>query len=239
MCFSVIPAIDVAERRLARWTVDGAVALDAFEGDPVEAARAFTHDGATWLHVVDIDHAVRGRDPEVSPIVRIRDALPDVRIQASGGVLHGDVETYISAGAERVVLGSAALLDEGATEALLAGRGGSVVVGIEVDDGRIRSRGPEPAELDLMETLGWLVAAGAQTFLVTAVARVGLLDGPDLETIRRVVRAGRPVLAAGGFSSLEDLRAARTAGAVGAVVGRAALEGSLDLPAAFDWAAGA
>jgi phosphoribosylformimino-5-aminoimidazole carboxamide ribonucleotide (ProFAR) isomerase len=239
MVFSVIPAIDVAGGHLARWTLDGPQALEAFGGDPVQAARAFTRDGATWLHVVDIDHAVRGRDPEVSPIVRIRDALPDVRIQASGGALHGDVETYHSAGAERVVLGSAALLDEGATEVLLAGRGDSVVVGIEVEDGRIRARGHGPVELDLMETLGWLVAAGAQTFLVTAVGRVGLLEGPDLETIRRVVRAGRPVLAAGGFSSLEDLRAARTAGAVGAVVGRAALAGSLDLPAAFDWAAGA
>ena len=238
MAFSVIPAIDVAGGRLARWTLDGAQVLDAFEGDPVGAARAFTRDGATWLHVVDIDHAVRGRDPEVSPIARIREAFPRVRVQASGGVMHEDVEAYLAAGAARVVLGSAALLDEGATEALLARRADSVVVGIEVEDGRIRPRAPEPVELDLMGTLGWLVAAGAQTFLVTAVARVGLLEGPDLQTIRRIVRAGRPVTAAGGISSLEDLRAARTAGAVGAVVGRAALEGSLDLPAAFDWAAG-
>lgn len=238
MFFSVIPAIDVAGGRLATWTSEGARMLEAFEGDPLRAARAFTREGATWLHVVDIDHAVGEREPEVSLIARIREALPGVRVQASGGVLHRDVETYVAAGAERVVLGSAALPDQGSTEALLARRGASVVVGIDVEGGRIRARGRELVELDLMETLGWLAAAGAQTFLVTSIARVGLLEGPDLETTRRVVRTGRRVLAAGGISSLEDLRAARTAGAVGAVVGRAALDGSLDLRAAFDWATG-
>jgi phosphoribosylformimino-5-aminoimidazole carboxamide ribonucleotide (ProFAR) isomerase len=80
-----------------------------------------------------------------------------------------------------------------------------------------------------VETLGWLVAADAPAFLVTAVARVGSSIGPDVGAVRRVVRAGRPVLAAGGVRSIGDLRDLRAAGASGAVVGRAALEGTLDL----------
>ena len=84
-----------------------------------------------------------------------------------------------------------------------------------------------------METLGWLVAGDARAFLVTAVDRVSGLDGPDVGSVRRVARAGLPVLAAGGIASVEHLRAVRAAGAAGAVLGRAALEGSLDLAAAF------
>jgi phosphoribosylformimino-5-aminoimidazole carboxamide ribonucleotide (ProFAR) isomerase len=88
-------------------------------------------------------------------------------------------------------------------------------------------------DLDLMETLGWLVAGDARTFLVTAVDRVSGLGGPDADLVRRVVRAGRPVLAAGGVSRTEHLEDLRAAGAAGAIVGRAALDGTIDVPEAF------
>jgi phosphoribosylformimino-5-aminoimidazole carboxamide ribonucleotide (ProFAR) isomerase len=153
-----------------------------------------------------------------------------MRVQASGGLRRAaDAEAMLDAGAHRVVLGSGALADEALTAELLRLLGGRVVVGIDVDGGRIRSRGDHPVDLPLAETLGWLVAAGAPAFLVTAVAHVGTLRGPDVATVRRVVRAGRPVLAAGGISSVDDLRGLRRAGAAGAIVGRAALEGGLDL----------
>jgi phosphoribosylformimino-5-aminoimidazole carboxamide ribonucleotide (ProFAR) isomerase len=161
-------------------------------------------------------------------------AASGMRVQASGGVRRAtDAEAMLEAGAHRVVLGSGALTDEARAAELLRLLDGRVVVGIDVDGGRIRSRGDLPVDLPLAETLGWLVAAGAPAFLVTAVAHVGTLRGPDAATVRRVVRAGRPVLAAGGISSVADLRAILRAGAVGAVVGRAALEGGLDLEQAL------
>jgi phosphoribosylformimino-5-aminoimidazole carboxamide ribonucleotide (ProFAR) isomerase len=131
------------------------------------------------------------------------------------------------------VLGSAALADPDAASELLSVNGARLVVGIEVDGGRIRSRGRDPIDLDLMETLGWLVAGDARTFLGTAVDRVSGLGGPDAGLVKRVARAGRPVLAAGGISSAEHLRELRDAGAAGAVVGRAALEGGFDLRDVF------
>ncbi len=88
-------------------------------------------------------------------------------------------------------------------------------------------------DLPLVSTLGWLVAAGAPGFVVTAVERVGTLRGPDIAVVRRVVRTGRPVIAAGGVAGADDLDALRRAGAVGAVVGRAALDGGLPLHEAF------
>jgi phosphoribosylformimino-5-aminoimidazole carboxamide ribotide isomerase len=155
-------------------------------------------------------------------------------VQGSGGIRHlEEANTMLAAGARRVVLGSGALADEAATVDLLRTLAERVVVGIEVDEGRIRSRGAHPVDLPLAETLGWLVAAGAPAFLVTSVAHVGRLQGPDATSVKRVVRAGRPVFAAGGIATLGDLKGLRRAGAAGAVVGRAALEGGIDLTEAL------
>jgi phosphoribosylformimino-5-aminoimidazole carboxamide ribotide isomerase len=229
LVFEVIPAIDVAGGTLMHLTPEGRVPIDAYEGDPLTAAAAMVEAGASWLHVVDMDLAFEG-EPRNLDVVAAIASLP-VHVQAGGGVRSRvEVDALRSAGAARVVLGSGALADEALTRALVESQGPSLVVGIEVGDGGdIRSRGRDPVELPLMETLGWLVVAGAPAFLVTAVARVGSSVGPDVEVVERVVRAGRPVLAAGGVRSINDLRALRAAGATGAVVGRAALEGTLDV----------
>ena len=238
MVFSVLPAIDVADGRLAMWTVDGPEALEAFGGDPVTAARAYAAAGARWVHVVDLDHALRGGTFRADLVAAV--AAEGLVVQASGGIADAEtVDRAFDAGAQRVVLGSGILVDEAGTLALLGGsRRQDLLVGLEVRDGAIAARGDQDVSLEIASTLGWLVAAGAPGFLVTAVTRVGDMAGPDLELIRRVVRAGRPVMAAGGIASVDHLRAAKGAGAAGAVIGRAALEGGLDLDEAFSWAGG-
>jgi len=209
--FEVIPAIDVSGGVLASMTSTGTRPVSAFAGDPVAAAES----------------AARNLD-----VLTEIAALP-VSVQAAGGVREAShVEALLAAGATRVVLGSAALAEERRASALISAEAERLVIGIEEDGGRIRSRGRTPVDLPLMETLAWVVSAGASALLVTSVHRVGDRGGPDLELVRRVVRAGRPVLAAGGIASLDDLRALRAAGAVGAVVGTAVLDGSLDLSAA-------
>lgn len=228
MSFELIPAIDVAAGRLAVFTSDGPAPSDAFDGDPLAAARAYVAAGARRLHVVDLDLAFAG-GPRNLETVRAIAAL-DVRVQGSGGVSTvEDARAVLDAGADRVVLGSGALADEAVASQLITELAESAMVGIEVEGDRIRSRGGRHVDLPLVQTLGWLVAAGARSFLVTAIARVGSLKGPDVDTVRRVVRAGRPVVAAGGIASADDLRAVRRAGATGAVVGRAFLDGGLPL----------
>ena len=230
--FEVIPAIDVSGGVLAAFTSAGPAPVEAFEGSPLAAAEAAVAAGARWIHVVDMDLAFGGEARNLEIVAAIA-ALP-VHVQAAGGVRTAEeVRAFLEAGAARVVLGSAAFADEDRATALLAAEGSRLVAGIEVDAGRICSRGRDPVDLPLMETLGWVVPAGASTLLVTSVERVGERTGPDLELVRRVVRAGRPVLSAGGVASLADLHDLRTAGAVGAVVGRAANDGSLDLSAAI------
>ena len=238
MPFAILPALDVRHGRLAAVDEEGPRPLDAFGGDPVAAARAFVDAGASALHVVDLDLAFDG-SPGLD-LVAIRAAVPDALVQVSGGIADlATARVYLEAGADRFVLSSRALHDEAGTIAALTGGGGSVVVGLEVDGDRIRPRAGGAVredELDLMTTVGWLQAAGAPAFLVTATGRVGALDGPDVEPVRRVVRAGRPTLAAGGIRSIDDLRVLRDVGAIGAVVGRAALEGRIVMRDALAWA---
>jgi len=236
MPFSVLPAIDLWEGRLALLTRDGPEPSDAFGGDPIAAAKAYVAAGARWLHVVDMDLAFRGELANAEVIRSL--CAGGTHVQASGGVrTASQVDALRGLGAARVVLASAALTDEDAVlEIVGRSRPGETVVGIEVADGRIRARGAA-VDLELASTLGWLSAGGAEALLVTAVDRVATIGGPDTALVRRVARAGLPVMAAGGIRSLADLEAVRDAGASGAVVGRSALEGSLDLAAALAWAA--
>jgi phosphoribosylformimino-5-aminoimidazole carboxamide ribonucleotide (ProFAR) isomerase len=230
--FEVIPAIDVHRGRLALLGPAGPRPAEAFGGDPLVAARSFVEDGARWLHVVDLDLAFDREPRNLETVAAIARLGPSV--QAAGGVRTADeVVALLEAGAARVVLGSAALADPDAVATLIADHGPRLVVGLEVEGGRITSRGRDPLDLDLMETLGWLVSSDARFLLVTALERVSGLAGPDVPLIRRVARAGRPVLAAGGIARTGHLRDLRAAGAAGAVVGRAALEGSLDLASAL------
>jgi phosphoribosylformimino-5-aminoimidazole carboxamide ribonucleotide (ProFAR) isomerase len=239
--FDVIPAIDVAGGRLTRLTPEGLAPVPEHGGDPVSAAEAFLRAGARWLHLVDLDLAFTGAALNMETVMSVRRValFAGARIQASGGVVApGDVEHLLDVGANRVVLGSAALADRALVESLATSLGEQLVVGVEADGDRVRSRGRDPVDLPLAETLGWLAGTAAVRLLVTSVPRVGALSGPDLPGLDAVLDLGRPVIAAGGIASLEDLRAVRDAGAEGAVVGRAALEGGLDLEEALAWASG-
>ncbi len=232
MGFDVLFSIDVAGGRLARLSGSGVEFVEAFGGDPVTAARSFVEAGARWIHVVDVDLALTGEPRNIGVLERI--ALLDVRVQATGGIATMETaEAALEVGAERVVLGSAALADRATVSRLAGEMGERLVVGLEVDGDRIRPRGARGVELPLAETLDWLSTTAAARYVVTAVTRVGGLGGPDLAAIGAVCALGRPVLAAGGIASIEDLRSVADAGAAGAIVGRAALEGTLDLVAAL------
>jgi phosphoribosylformimino-5-aminoimidazole carboxamide ribonucleotide (ProFAR) isomerase len=226
VAFEVIPAIDVSGGRLVRLGVHGVVAVDAFGGDPLAAATAFVEAGAGRLHVVDVDLATTGQAANLE-VVRALVGL-GVPVQASGGVVQAaQVEELLAAGAARVVLGSGALAARADVERLVPGLGERLCVGVEADGAEIRPRGGGPA-LPLWETLMWLGELDVSRFVFTEVGRVGGLAGPDLDGVWALAtHTARPVLAAGGIRSLDDLRAvAGLGGSVeGAIVGRALYEG--------------
>jgi phosphoribosylformimino-5-aminoimidazole carboxamide ribonucleotide (ProFAR) isomerase len=226
--FQVIPAIDVAGGRLAGLSLGGPVPIEAFGGDPLVAARACLEAGATLLHVVDMDLAFSG-EARNAGVLRSIVAL-GARVQAAGAIVDDrEIAAALDAGSERVVLGSAALGDLAEADRLIERYGERLVVGIEVDGERIRARGRRATDLPLRETLEAVHASGAPRCLITGVARVSSLAGPETRALAMAVELGLAAIVAGGIASIHDLVTLRDAGAEAAVVGRAALEGRLDL----------
>jgi phosphoribosylformimino-5-aminoimidazole carboxamide ribotide isomerase len=220
----VIPAIDLLGESAVRLE-QGNYERSTEYGEPVELARRFAADGARRLHVVDLDGARAGRiRPDiVATIVAAASPLP---VQASGGIRSvADAEALIDAGADRVVVGTAAwvLLDEFA-----AALGERLVVALDVRDGVVRTRGWTESSLALDDAIARCVAARVPRLLCTAIDRDGTLSGPDVELVAHVVESSRlPVLAAGGIRSEADVEAVAQVGAEGAIAGRAVLEGRL------------
>jgi phosphoribosylformimino-5-aminoimidazole carboxamide ribonucleotide (ProFAR) isomerase len=232
MSFQVITALDLFGGRLARFTPAGPEPVSAHDGDPLRAAEALVAAGSPRLHVVDMDLAFGGEQAGLDvlrSIVRL-----GVPVQAAGAIVDREhAHAVLEAGADRVVLGSAALIDMDEATELIGSMGARLIVGIEVEGDRIRARGRTSTDLGFAEVLDAVVAAGAARLLVTAVERVGTLAGPDLGALALAVGSGVPVIAAGGIASITELSAVKDAGAEGAVVGRAALDGGLDLAEAI------
>jgi phosphoribosylformimino-5-aminoimidazole carboxamide ribotide isomerase len=229
--FEVVPAVDVLGGeavRLERGVFDRIVARAR---DPLALVELFAAAGASRIHVVDLDGARAGRiRPELMRAV-VTHAAP-VRVQASGGVRSlADAYALLAAGADRVVVGTAAFADPDALEPLVRELGERLVVAIDTRDGRVVTQGwTLDTELTVDLAVDRCVAAGVQRLLATAVDRDGTLGGPDLELLEAVVERSRgPVLAAGGVRSRADLAALEQAGCEGAVVGRALIDGRLPL----------
>jgi phosphoribosylformimino-5-aminoimidazole carboxamide ribotide isomerase len=224
----VIPAIDLLGREAVRLE-QGDYDRVAQYGKPTELAARFAAAGARWIHVVDLDGARAGLIRPVVVAALVHASAPAL-VQASGGVRSvADAEALLRAGARRVVVATAAwtLLDE-----LVASLGDRLVVALDVRDGVVRTQGWTESGLELDQAIERCIAGGVSRLLCTAIERDGTLDGPDVDLVRGVVERSRlPVLAAGGIRSEADLDALEQAGAEGAVVGRALLDGHIQLKA--------
>ena len=206
--FDVVPAVDVLERRAVRLSGGRRDAPTLDGGNPVDLARRYAAAGARRLHLVDLDGAFSGRPrPELVRDIAASTGLP---VQVGGGYRTLEaVEAAIAAGADRVRVGTAAL-SPGFLEQAVARFGESLVVAVDVRDGRVAVDGwTQTSELGPAELARRCSELGVSRLLVTSAARDGSLAGPDLVLLREVLPAALPVLAAGGISSLDDLRSVR------------------------------
>jgi phosphoribosylformimino-5-aminoimidazole carboxamide ribotide isomerase len=219
----VIPAVDVLGDeavRLGRGDYDDVVER---ADDPVALAARFAREGARRIHLVDLDGARAGRvRPEL--VAAVARAAAPARLQASGGIrTPADAQALLAAGADRVIVGTAAWPEPAAWAAAL---GESLLVALDVRDREVRASGwTQGSGLDVDEAVARCVAAGVVRVHCTAIDRDGTLAGPDLELVRRVAASGLRVVAAGGVRSPADVDALAAAGAEAAVVGRALLRG--------------
>lgn len=235
--FEVIPAIDVLGGRAVRLAGGQRDAVTLEGGDPVELARRFASEGAGRLHLVDLEGAFSGV-PSFDLVERVA-AAGGLPLQVGGGYRTLEaVATALEAGADRVMVGTAALTP-GFLERAVERFAGALVVAVDVRDDRVVVEGwTEASELTPGELAHRCAALGVARLLVTSAARDGSLRGPDLALVEEVCVAAIPVLAAGGIAALDDLRALARAGCEGAVVGSALLAGRFTLAAALAATAG-
>jgi 1-(5-phosphoribosyl)-5-[(5-phosphoribosylamino)methylideneamino] imidazole-4-carboxamide isomerase/N-(5'phosphoribosyl)anthranilate isomerase len=235
----LLPAVDVVDGKAVR-LVQGVAGSETDYGSALDAAMQWQTDGAEWIHLVDLDAAF-GRGSNRELLAEVIGKL-DVAVELSGGIRDDESLTAaLEAGCARVNLGTAALENPQWCARVIGEHGDKVAVGLDVklEGGqyRLRGRGWETDGGDLWPVLERLEAEGCSRFVVTDVSKDGTLNGPNLELLAGVAeRTDAPVIASGGVSSLDDLRAIATltgVGVEGAIVGKALYAGRFTLPEAL------
>jgi 1-(5-phosphoribosyl)-5-[(5-phosphoribosylamino)methylideneamino] imidazole-4-carboxamide isomerase/N-(5'phosphoribosyl)anthranilate isomerase len=233
----LLPAIDIVDGTAVRLT-QGEAGSETGYGDPVEAAATWRAQGAEWIHLVDLDAAF-GRGENRAVIGRVIERVEGVAVELSGGIRDdASLEAALATGAARVNLGTAALERPEWAARVIGEHGDRIAVGLDVRGTTLASRGWTADAGDLFAVLERLEAAGCARYVVTDVTKDGTLQGPNVDLLRQVLeRTDRPVVASGGISTLDDLRALRglvPLGLEGAIVGKALYAGAFTLPAALD-----
>lgn len=208
MSLTLLPAVDVRDGKAVRLR-QGESGSETDYGSPLDAARTWVDAGASWIHLVDLDAAF-GTGDNRAQLGRIVEELGDkVNIEMSGGVRDDDsLRAALDAGAERVNIGTAALENPSWTARAIAEYGDRVAVGLDVRGHTLAARGWVKEGGDLFETMAMLDRAGCSRYVVTDVARDGMMSGPNIALLREVAeRTDAKVTASGGISSLDDLRA--------------------------------
>jgi phosphoribosylanthranilate isomerase len=237
----LLPAVDVVEGKAVR-LVQGQAGSETAYGSALDAALGWQRDGAEWIHLVDLDAAF-GRGSNRELLAEVIGRL-DVAVELSGGIRDDEsLRAALDTGCRRVNLGTAALENPLWCAAVIAEHGDKIAVGLDVKrdgadgDYRLRGRGWETDGGDLWPVLDRLNGEGCSRFVVTDVTKDGTLNGPNLDLLKAVTeRTEVPVIASGGVSSLDDLRAIAALtdrGVEGAIVGKALYAERFTLPEAL------
>src|SRR4051794_23652746 len=237
---TLLPAVDVADGQAVR-LVQGAAGSETGYGDPLEAALAWQSDGAAWVHLVDLDAAF-GRGSNAELLASVVGRL-DVAVELSGGIRDdASLRAALATGAARVNIGTAALEDPEWCDRVVGEYGDRVAIGLDVRGHTLAARGWTRDGGDLYDVLARLDKAGCARYVVTDIRRDGTLTGPNLELLREVCAATpAPVIASGGVSTLDDLRALATlehVGVEGVIAGKALYAGNFTVAQALAVLAG-
>jgi phosphoribosylformimino-5-aminoimidazole carboxamide ribotide isomerase/phosphoribosylanthranilate isomerase len=231
----LLPAVDVKDGRAVR-LVQGELEKESIYGAPLEVALEFQAAGAEWLHLVDLDAAF-GRGSNATLLAEVVDAL-DIKVELSGGIRDDEsLKRALATGCTRVNLGTAALEDPEWTAKVIKQFGDRIAVGLDVRGTTLAARGWTKEGGELFETIARLDRDGCSRYIVTDVAKDGMLTGPNLELLKSVCAAtSAPIVASGGVSSLADIAAIAQLveiGVEGAIVGKALYAGAFTLPEAL------
>jgi phosphoribosylformimino-5-aminoimidazole carboxamide ribotide isomerase len=236
----LFPAVDIKDGQCVRLKQGLADQVTVFSPDPTAMARHWETQGAHWLHVVDLDGAFSGL-PRNFELIRTICSELNIPVQLGGGIR--DLETakaYFDAGVKRIIIGTLALTDETLFETLCKTFPGRVGVSLDATDGRLKTKGwVEDAGVTVLDVLPRLAEQGAAFLVYTDIARDGMRAGVNTRSLSAVLEETHlPVIAAGGVTTLDDVKALKplqAKGLEGVITGRAIYEGTLDIKAALEW----
>jgi phosphoribosylformimino-5-aminoimidazole carboxamide ribotide isomerase len=232
----IIPAIDLKDGKCVRLKQGRMSDVTVFSDDPVAIARQWADLGCRRLHLVDLDGAFAGEPQNRDLIAAITAALPDVPVQVGGGIRSGSViEAYLAAGVAQVIVGTRAIEEPAFLETVSRAHPGRVILGLDARDGKLATAGwDETTSRDAVDFARWAGGLDIAAIVYTDIERDGMLSGVNVAaTVALAEAAGKPVIASGGITDLDDLRAlkvafARSTGSLmGAITGRAIYAGTL------------
>ncbi|MCT2973950.1 bifunctional 1-(5-phosphoribosyl)-5-((5-phosphoribosylamino)methylideneamino)imidazole-4-carboxamide isomerase/phosphoribosylanthranilate isomerase PriA [Propionibacterium freudenreichii] len=232
---TILPAVDVQNGQAVQ-LVQGVAGTEKVFGDPHQAAKRWAEQGASWLHLVDLDAAFgRGSNAELLAEVI---AGVDLNVELSGGIRDdASLERALSTGCKRVNIGTAALENPQWCRKVIAAYGEWIAIGLDVKGTKLAARGWTREGGDLFETISAMDEAGCQRYVVTDVASDGMLTGPNVTLLRQVCEhTDAAVVASGGVGSLDDVKTLRTLvpeGVEGVIIGTALYLGKVKLPEAL------
>jgi phosphoribosylformimino-5-aminoimidazole carboxamide ribotide isomerase len=237
---TLYPAIDLQDGSAVRLRQGDFAQSTVFSDDPVDQARRFADEGATSLHVVDLDGARAGEPVHAALVASIAAAFPGT-VHLGGGLRSRPaIETALATGVDRVVVGTAVVDDPDLLAWAIDRLGDALIVGIDARQGKVATHGwTQVSDRDAMELAIGLVRMGVRRLAYTDIGRDGTLGGPNIAAMRRLADATPPLglIASGGVSSVDDLRRLRDAGIAnlqGIIVGRALYEGRFTVGEALD-----
>ncbi|MGZ4476716.1 MAG: bifunctional 1-(5-phosphoribosyl)-5-((5-phosphoribosylamino)methylideneamino)imidazole-4-carboxamide isomerase/phosphoribosylanthranilate isomerase PriA [Nocardioides sp.] len=231
----LLPAVDIKGGRAVQ-LVQGVDGSEKVFGDPIEAALRWQEMGAEWIHLVDLDAAF-GHGSNADLLAEVTRAV-DIKIERSGGIRDDEtLKAAMDSGCRRVNIGTAALENPEWCRKAIAEYGDRVAIGLDVRGTTLAARGWTKDGGDLWETLARLDSEGCARYVVTDVNKDGMLQGPNLDLLRDVAsRTSAPIVASGGVTTIDDIRALMTLvddGVEGAIAGTALYTGSLSLEEAL------
>ncbi|MGB9715356.1 MAG: 1-(5-phosphoribosyl)-5-[(5-phosphoribosylamino)methylideneamino]imidazole-4-carboxamide isomerase [Thermodesulfovibrionales bacterium] len=232
----VIPAIDLKDGQCVRLFQGRRDAVTRYSNDPVGTAKRWEYCGAELLHIVDLDGAFTGSQKNLEVIKKIREAV-NIPIQIGGGIRTIDnINKILEIGIDRIIVGTAAVEDPEFIHSSCNKYPGRILVGIDAKDGMLAIKGwQEITTVNAVELARRLEIEGIAGFVYTDISKDGTLSGPNINAIRKIVESVKlPVIAAGGVSTIEDIKKLmEIKGLWGVITGKAIYEGTLDLKEAI------
>lgn len=234
----LIPAIDLKDGKCVRLRQGRMEDSTVFSDDPLAMAARWVEAGARRLHLVDLNGAFAGQPVNAQVIRRIAEAFPNLPIQVGGGIRDEQtVEAYLDAGVRFVIIGTKAVQDPHFVSNLCLEFPSHVIVGLDAKDGRVAVNGwSKLSKHDVIDLAQIFERYGVEAIVYTDISRDGMMQGVNVEATVRLAQAITiPVIASGGVSTLDDVRALRAVereGIMGAIIGRALYDGAIDLTAA-------